>query len=1059
MTWNLTAIPAAIRIARREGIDAVITTSPPPLRPLRRRRRAKGDRCALDRRLARPARREPAPARRHGRGAGPPGGERSRSRSLVARRADAVTCVSEAIADEVRTLGPRGAVRIDLERLRLRRLRRPRVPAGRSGSGSRTPAASSASATRGRSCRPSGERTSTPSRASSATSARPTANGRRRSGLGDRLELSPTRRAPSRSGCSATPRRCCSSSPMRAAGGRASCPGRSSSTSRPGVRSSRPCRRTALPRSSSARRAAGVVVAPDDVEGMRAALVEPPRQVRERRPAVGRAGSATSTGSRARHASRSWPLLVEEIAVTSHAVPAPARRADPRARARAARDRRALPRRRSSPSRSTRSSGSSPARCPSPTSSPRSSSCSSPGTASSGTTGASRGRRWSRSRSSRLPARLPRRLLQPRHGPGARAVDEGDGEVRPPLRLPRRRSHAARATGAALLLVRARRVLRRHRAERGLRGHPARPRRGRHQPRRDPHRADHVAADRHQRLRRRGRDAEVFRPNALTGDPNHLGIELVIPLLVLTPLYLRMEARTPAEDSARRRSSRSSSSSSSRRSRGAPSSGSRCGALVLALPYRGHLRRPAFLVPLGAVAVLVAAVVVARLDFFLTVLRRGRTRAARPPRRTSRSTSSFRTSSRRTRSSGSASTTSPSTTSSSPAATTSARTRSTSPRSWRRDSWARRSSRVFVVWIFRRLGAARRIGRALSAAGDPLAARVRPLAWGMTAALVATLVANVFYLTMTFYYFYVFAMLAAALPVVFGRRARAREGRRPDDVVPARAGRRRRRLRARRGRAPARRRASRSRSSRPRRSGTSGSRTGTGSRGTCGDGRGRSLLAAALPRSRTRGRRAGPRGTRTSSTRTGFPPRSRRCRHGSRSSSSSGGRTPSSRGARRWAARTLVAAGPRRRLPLRGARRRRARARRARGTRRPERRRDPGVGRRAGRAAARPLRRPPLGGEGRPGASSPRRKGCRVSSSATGRSASACPTRAASSRRGELGAYYERAAVVVCPSHREGYGVVAREAMALRPPGRRERGRRSPGRSRGRRHRAPRPGS
>jgi glycosyltransferase involved in cell wall biosynthesis len=30
----------------------------------------------------------------------------------------------------------------------------------------------------------------------------------------------------------------------------------------------------------------------------------------------------------------------------------------------------------------------------------------------------------------------------------------------------------------------------------------------------------------------------------------------------------------------------------------------------------------------------------------------------------------------------------------------------------------------------------------------------------------------------------------------------------------------------------------------------------------------------------------------------------------------------------------------------------------------------------------------------------------------------------------KLGEYYERAAVVVCPSHREGYGVVAREAMA-----------------------------
>ena len=47
-----------------------------------------------------------------------------------------------------------------------------------------------------------------------------------------------------------------------------------------------------------------------------------------------------------------------------------------------------------------------------------------------------------------------------------------------------------------------------------------------------------------------------------------------------------------------------------------------------------------------------------------------------------------------------------------------------------------------------------------------------PLAWGMTAALVATLVSNLFYLTMTFYYFYVFVALAAALPVVFGRAQR-----------------------------------------------------------------------------------------------------------------------------------------------------------------------------------------------------------------------------------------------------------------------------------------------
>ena len=33
----------------------------------------------------------------------------------------------------------------------------------------------------------------------------------------------------------------------------------------------------------------------------------------------------------------------------------------------------------------------------------------------------------------------------------------------------------------------------------------------------------------------------VYRPNALTGDPNHLGIMLIMPLLILLPVYLRLE--------------------------------------------------------------------------------------------------------------------------------------------------------------------------------------------------------------------------------------------------------------------------------------------------------------------------------------------------------------------------------------------------------------------------------------------------------------------------------------------------------------------------------------
>ena len=76
---------------------------------------------------------------------------------------------------------------------------------------------------------------------------------------------------------------------------------------------------------------------------------------------------------------------------------------------------------------------------------------------------------------------------------------------------------------------------------------------------------------------------------------------------------------------------------------------------------------------------------------------------------------------------------------------------------------------AFIVYLFLRLGVLRAIGRALSAAGDGLAARVSPLAWGMAAALVGTLVANAFYLTLQFHYIFVFAMLIAAAPTVFSR--------------------------------------------------------------------------------------------------------------------------------------------------------------------------------------------------------------------------------------------------------------------------------------------------
>ena len=78
---------------------------------------------------------------------------------------------------------------------------------------------------------------------------------------------------------------------------------------------------------------------------------------------------------------------------------------------------------------------------------------------------------------------------------------------------------------------------------------------------------------------------------------------------------------------------------------------------------------------------------------------------------------------------------------------------------------------VFLWFLFHRLGAARELGRRLAAARDPLAARVRPLAWGLTAALAGTMASNAFYLTMQFYYFYALTAFALALPLVFRRRA------------------------------------------------------------------------------------------------------------------------------------------------------------------------------------------------------------------------------------------------------------------------------------------------
>ena len=93
----------------------------------------------------------------------------------------------------------------------------------------------------------------------------------------------------------------------------------------------------------------------------------------------------------------------------------------------------------------------------------------------------------------------------------------------------------------------------------------------------------------------------VYRVNSLTGDPNHLGIEVAAGILLLLPIYLRLERghrlRVPLAllllflvvvDLATL--SRSGLL------------GLGCGFLVLAMPYRRVLLKPQFLVPLGVLA-------------------------------------------------------------------------------------------------------------------------------------------------------------------------------------------------------------------------------------------------------------------------------------------------------------------------------------------------------------------------------------------------------------------------------------------------------------------------
>ena len=253
VTWNVTAVPAAVRIVRREGIDVVLTTSPPGSvhfvgAAVQRLTDARWIADLRDPVVANPHRRDDTAAARARQAVN------EQVARLVARQADAISCVSAAIADEMRGLDPRGLVRVigngcdfdDFAGLEYTPRRR--------ASASRTRAASSGSETRGRSCRRFHDadldavvRFVGDFRSADREWADSLA-------LGDRLGSSTTSRAPSRCGCSATPRRSCSSSRMQEEG-KGVLSGKVYEYLAAGRPSSRSCRLTGRPPRSCARRA------------------------------------------------------------------------------------------------------------------------------------------------------------------------------------------------------------------------------------------------------------------------------------------------------------------------------------------------------------------------------------------------------------------------------------------------------------------------------------------------------------------------------------------------------------------------------------------------------------------------------------------------------------------------------------------------------------------------------------------------------------------------------------------------------------------------------------
>jgi hypothetical protein len=250
----------------------------------------------------------------------------------------------------------------------------------------------------------------------------------------------------------------------------------------------------------------------------------------------------------------------------------------------------------------------------------------------------------------------------------------------------------------------------------------------------------------------------VVRTTGLTTDPNHLGIMLLVPILLLAPFFLRASLNPKWRGALGALLAALLVVEATTLSRSALL-GLAVGSAILGVKYASELRSRAALAAAGAATAVIAALVARDPDFYRRVLT-SRSALDDPSSLTHVHQYDFI----------------PRALGSDPLFGIGLNTfaRAYAPITGKEDFTPHSfyvqaivetgaiGSAVFAGFLAYVAVRLRRLHSVASALPGSEAIPAKPLAWGLTAALAGTMAANAFYLTMTFYYFYGLLLLAVA---------------------------------------------------------------------------------------------------------------------------------------------------------------------------------------------------------------------------------------------------------------------------------------------------------